>query len=425
MIQIMLLLNCAILFSIIKLCSSKVFDEYKGSLLNPVIFYSLLNLIFILDFYYFHGTSEVFLYEQYFYFTDNEIIDSLFLYTIFNIVFIIMFNYSLATSKNITKIKINIEDYEKSSMWLFYIIVSLTIFQLLINYKYFVMFYNGYSTRQVIFSGNKLLYIMFSLIIPSFCLFLATQKVKKWNIIPFVLILILILVSGSRGNVIFAVIIYMTYVIDNKKMINPLYLIILLPIVTLMLIVSRYVTREAWRYDSIYQFVESNGGVGKLFFSTAEISLAEVLTVVVEIEDKTDRFPFESFMSGIMFYLPRNIFTFKPLGGSAEITGLLSPMRWDYSRSEILITGYGDLFLNFGFVAAYLVYAFMIYIWFYIMFKVLLSNKSIKILLMPILLWVPYVFLRADIFNAFGIIWSFTITLILMKAIQLVTWRKI
>jgi hypothetical protein len=146
--------------------------------------------------------------------------------------------------------------------------------------------------------------------------------------------------------------------------------------------------------------------------------MAEVIVTIDLWQDKLTRFPFESFLAALMYPLPRSIFTFKPLGSGGTFTEVLSPTRWECCRSEIVTTGYGDLLMQFGSVGALLIFSLLTYFWCKSVVNVINMPRNTVVSVLPFLLWWAYMFIRSDIFNVAGSIWTFLLVILMCTIIQ-------
>lgn len=398
-------------FCFIKYNSRINLNRIASSALNPFYFVLFLNLFFLADFYFLYEIPVIEMFEYQFFISKNDVYSAFQIFTLFNAVLIISIMVTHFFSIGLRKNEIVVLNLNSVDL-VFKLIVSLVMIVLFFNFNKFFQMISGEVSRQVLFSSNQYLHVAFSLVIPSFVFYLAynSRNLKKVAG-AFLISFLLVLITGSRGNLLLLVIILAILFILNFKVIRPIFLFISIPFVGLILLITRYYFRESWRYNSIFEFIDDNAGVGHVFFSTSEISMADVLVTINVWKEQIERFPFESFLAGLMYPLPRAIFTFKPLGSGGTLTELLSPVRWELTRSELVTTGYGDLLMQFGVAGGLLVFAILCFIWGLCVRKVmLLSNENI-IIFLPFLIWWPYIFIRADIFNMFSSIWSFSLVL--------------
>jgi hypothetical protein len=181
---------------------------------------------------------------------------------------------------------------------------------------------------------------------------------------------------------------------------------------------TRYLFREGGKYPSFADFLDAHGGIVSLFFSSEELSFAKVFTVAYDLAPSWPRAPFESFVALILLPIPRSQLGFKPFGASAMLTQHVSPLRWDLTKSESLITGYGDLYWQFGTLGAAVVVALMAYLWLWTCLKVIHSSRAVMLFWLPILIWVSYIFVRADVFNMGLLLWPAAVTALLHRTVS-------
>lgn len=410
MIYALLLANFTLLLTYLIVRQLK--SKNAISIFNVSTFYTLLMSFFLLDFYVFSQDKLIYLYEKVILVSSEDIEFSLFYLFLINIAFVIVsafFEFSAKTN-TVSEIQ-NIEI--KIARLIFSVVLVLILFSLLKNITLIIGVFKGYYTRQVLLGDNKLLYILYSLLIPAYFIFsLYGGLSRRLDIITTLLVILVSFSSGSRGAIILILMFQAyKYAIEKNRIINIIQLIVVLPFLSYFLVYTRYIFREQWRFSSLSDFIDFHDGIMNIFFNTAEISLAEVLTTIVILKDNFTRYPFESFFGGLLFPVPRAIFPHKPEGASAEFTEMLSPLRWQNSKSEIVTTGFGDLIMQFGIFPSIVAFGGLIYIIFKI--KSILDGLDyrLKIYVNVYLLWFLYVFIRADVYNLFSHLWSFTLIL--------------
>ena len=189
-------------------------------------------------------------------------------------------------------------------------------------------------------------------------------------------------------------------VADKHRLVH----LILIPGLAAYLSVSRYVFREPG-FSSFNEFLTANGGILSLFFSSQEISPGKMFSVIYAFADEIPIYPFEGFLAMLAAPIPRALFAMKPYGTSAIFTELYSPERWDLTKSESTISGYGDLYLQFGCVGATIVAFLLGYAFFRICIRLLNNSPTATITWIPIALGAMYTFFRADVFNVGLVLW--------------------
>ncbi len=421
----LIVVNLIIIILAFSLANSRVFSSLKGSVFNPLVFASFINFFFVIDFYYFYSNPSIDFYETEFVVLEKYIDEGFMVFTLFNFCFVLFSFFAVVNSKR--KIKVissNTLFNYKAAELTFKLVACLAFVIALLNYDLYLSMFSGQISRQILFSSNPLYHIIFSLMLPAFALYASCLSHNMRRLInAYLLTLLVIFLSGSRGNIILATIIFIVAGFPTIRRLPSYILFLLIPAVTAFLLISRYYLREVWYYSSITDFVNDYGGVGQVFFNSTEISMAEVLVTISLWKEQLIRYPFESFVGGIMYPLPRSIFEFKPVSPGGVLTDLLSPIRWELTRSEIVTTGYGDLLMQFGLSAGLIVFSIMTFFWVKLVVKTLNSTLQLQILLIPFLIWWPYIFLRADVFNMFGNLWSFFLAIFIYRAICLHTKR--
>ncbi len=414
MVYLFMLFNVLLMAAVFRCSYSTLFGHYRGCAFNPVFFIGFINVFFIMDFYFLYQEPSIEIFETSFVVLRDDIVWGMFIYSAFNLSFL----FACMTSNWLLRNKIrSTESYivdPVAAVKTFKIVVLMNVALIAVNADLFLAMLVGDTTRQVLFSSNQGLHILFSLIIPSFALYAASKNNDfKSIMVAFLISFMLIFVSGSRGGLILLIIILLIASNKSVRQIRGWYLFAAIPFVATLLLTSRYYLRESWRYSSIGDFINDNGGLGQVFFSTSEISMAEVIVTIDMWKEQIERFPFESFLAAVMYPLPRAIFEFKPFGSGGVLTELLSPMRWEFTRSEIVTTGYGDLLMQFGFVFSIIVFFIISSIWIRSVQNVITGGIQKQILFLPFLIWWPYVFLRADFFNLAGNVWPFVLAMLI------------
>lgn len=273
-------------------------------------------------------------------------------------------------------------------------------------------------SRQLYFKENPLMHLVFLVALPAYSLYLSGRPrfdFQAW--LWFVFLAFLLLVSGSRGAIILLALIACTNYTLKKAPLSWRYLVIGIPVVVVGLVVVRYVFREAWRYDSIGQFLDASGGLLGVFFQSSEVSLAEVLTMAVAVDGKLDLYPFQGLLGLLTYPVPRALFEYKPLSASGYFTELVSPGRWESARSEILVTGFGNVYLEFGLFLGAVVIFLMAWGWI-VAVRRCLAKGSVNAIFYPFLLWLCYAFMRGDFFNMGSTVWAVLLVVLAGKVVD-------
>jgi len=421
MFALLVICNVCILLCLLWLANSSKLSFLRGSALNPITFVAILNLFFMLDFIGLYFDPVVDIYEEPFPVYEIDIIYGYAFYLCSLMFITIGIGLGLQNdNSNSNKFITYLSSISKSYTNIAYLLIlAACIFAASILLLSLSDLVSGNLTRQTYFSDNKLLNIAFSTLPIAFGFYLMGKSpLSVYAILSLLICSLVIFATGSRGAVILILIVFAYSVNSNIKKIPTVSYLVAIPFIAGLLLSIRYFFRTSMQYDSIFSFVQDNGGLFSIFFNTAEISMAEVIVTIVKWGDQVSRYPFESFVSGLMYPLPRSIFTFKPLGAGGAFTEEFSPVRWDLTRSEIVTTGFGDLYLQFGFIGSLICVFILAYLW----TRLLQSSLSIlgisSIVIVPFLMWWAYIFLRSGIFNMAGDIWSFMLVVVIIRLIS-------
>ncbi|HHT0105262.1 TPA: oligosaccharide repeat unit polymerase [Raoultella planticola] len=403
------------MFFVILLNSNIVYAKHRWSALSPFNFYIFLNVVIFLDFYFFYDQRDTSFLEQNFYITDNDFFNGYYFFiycyamlTLGMVIFLLV-NRTHYHLKNDNMREITSSHRKKTYRYQFIGISFISLVILASNFGSVISMIAGDITKQNLFRDELGLLFLFTFLPYSAALAISATEKLRHRIIIILISSVLMIFTDSRGGVIYMfLLLFYAYNEKNRK-INLISYFIALPIVGYLLTVLRYVFRESWRYSSMGEFVDDKGGYFQLFFNSVEISMAEVITTAVKFSSHISRFPLESLWAGIVFPIPRSIYEAKPVGGSSEFTNVMSPDKWFYTKSEIVVTGYGDLYLNLGFIFSGLLLFFVGIFWAHLIIKNISKGEQYNLYFVPVLMWLMYTFLRADIFNMMRWLWAFII----------------
>jgi hypothetical protein len=233
-----------------------------------------------------------------------------------------------------------------------------------------------------------------------------TKPVPPIGVASAILAAALIGISGeARGPILLiGLVMAISFVTDGRRIWMGWYLLAT-PVGAVVLSILRYVFREVEKYSSYWAFVTAKGGYIGLFFGGEEVGFAKGLSVVVQNAKTLAMAPFESYLGLAMFPAPRSIFWFKPVGASSRFTQQLAPDRWEWTKSESLVTGFGDLYLQFGTFCSALVMFVIAFFWLRACIGAIRSNRCYTVALLPVLIWGMCMFMRGDIFNLGFVLW--------------------
>ena len=270
----------------------------------------------------------------------------------------------------------------------------------------------GRMTFQVFSRENQFVFVAVGFLQPSLALYLSVRRPWSWHALLVIGVsLAVCFASGTRTNVIFMLMIVAVALIANGIRIPMRWYGVAVPAVAIFLTFSRYLLRESWRWGSYSDFTEGAGGYAELFFGSEEIGVAKALSTILLTSRALDRSPWESLWSMLLFPVPRAAFPLKPLGASAYFTEQMAPTRWLFTKSEITITGYGELVLLFGVLATAVILAVLAYLWLRACIRAIHSSQQRMVVWMPFLLCWMFLFLRTDLYNMSGSMWFFALGL--------------
>lgn len=378
---------------------------YSRGLMNPFFFLAILLLLIALDFYILYGDAFIDIYESLFYVDKSNVRGSFLFFSasavcislgvlaaIFFNVERMFYNFDRVLLE-INKIKYKNLSYIFGFVSLLFVLVNLT--DLL----------NAQVSRQVLFRENIIFSVMYAMLPISFSIYLSGKLFfDREALILGIFCVVAIFFSGSRGGVIFFAIILASWAAKKVK-ISQIFILPIFVAIPWLLSLIRYYFRETWRYDSFWDFIGDNGGIFNLFFGTAEVSLAEAITTVFIFYDRIERNVFDSILAFFMYPLPRSIFSFKPISSDALVTGFLSPIRWETAKSEIVISGFSDFLLSFGYFGALVTIFIFSAMWSGACIFAMKSRFSV--VFVPILTWWIYIFVRSGIYNMAASFWAF------------------
>ena len=171
--------------------------------------------------------------------------------------------------------------------------------------------------------------------------------------------------------------------------------------------------REHANYASFADFISANGGLIDLFFLSEELSFAKMFTAVYELSPSLPVQPFGSFIAFFLAPVPRSLFPMKPYGASAFFMQHASPERWEWTKSESLVTGYADLYWQFGAIGAFIAMTILAFLWMWLCLLAIRTSRQSTIIWIPLLIWAMYIFVRGDIFNLSLLLWP-AVTLVVL-----------
>lgn len=392
-----------------------VSTSLTNSCLNPFYFISAILVFFVLDFSFLYLSDLNFaIYEEFLVVDHEDVIYAFFYVALCFLFFLIGLRFGLGSGK----VGVDIGPFSRAfdpkvNGLVFFVISGFIIIQFLFGSNLLSAQVSGDLSRQVILSDNKLLYIAFGMLVPAYAFYVTSLSQNKQSMVfPTLLALIICFVSGSRGWVLYVLLVFAYANREYLKKYGLSVYLFVAPLVIVFLVVTRFLFRESWRYSSFQDFLNDSGGVFALFFNTSEVSMAEVISLLIKYSDYLPRQFYEPILAALMYPFPRDILGFKPMGTDAYVTSVFSPERWFWSKSEITVTFFGDLFLHFEFIASLFVILLIAY-FFGRLIRFGLAHSSFSPVMIAIPLWVFYVLARSSFFNAASPVWAFLFVFVL------------
>lgn len=407
------------LLVLIWMISLRRFSFLSGTVVDPLVFVFLLLLFFNIDFWMLAAdSSSMQMFERVASELYSDILYAYFVFVLYQSVLVLSFFFAL--TKKVTEprgfvLKVLPSKARSPLLVLLSVLLAGAYFgsQLLSDLGSILA---AEVSRQYYFKDNQLLHLVFLLVCPAYAFFLSRKSRFDFSALVLLIGLVgFLFLSGSRGSILLLFVVAGVYYCSRNRSVSYKMLFFAIPLVVWGLVLMRYYFREAWRYDSVWDFIESYGGIAAVFFRSAEVSMAEVLTMVVANSSMIDVYPFQGLLGFATYPVPRAFFTLKPLSASGYFTEYVSSDRWDTSRSELLVGGFGNAYMEFGVLFGAVVVFFLGYWWVRALRASLVSRDTRLIFYVPFLIWLSYMFLRGDFFNMGSTSWSVVLVLILGK----------
>lgn len=397
-------INIVLLMIVFYQSRSPVFTYFAGNAVNPLLVFCLLAILFNLDFIMIWSSLSLVFLERVSSIPAATVLDSYGAYTVIFIGNMVGFTVALSywrqrlTVSPRASISMPDRAANLSASVLFWAIIAVSAPVLLRDHSL-------YLSYQVVARENPLRPILTFLIPVGAAFFVAYRRLSVMGLVVLAFsALVLGLSGGPRGPVILMALILAVWYAPWKR-ISAFWYLPTLPGVAVFLAFSRYMFREGEKYASYSEFVMSQGGYVALFFSGEEVSFAKMFSVVYDLAPTLPRAPFESLIALLVLPVPRSFFTLKPFGASALFTQYVAPLRWEWTKSELLVTGYGDMYWQFGLLGAVVAVGVLGFGWLWMCLKVIHKSRESVIVWIPLLIWWMFLFMRGDLFNIGLLLW--------------------
>jgi hypothetical protein len=271
------------------------------------------------------------------------------------------------------------------------------------------------SIRQIWFRENQILQLIVLMVLPTFFLFISRQY--RWSkILSAAAVTASILALNGGRLTLLMIVIACAFKLAQTRRLPLYYLYAAIPAVGFFLIAYAYFVRNYENYANLGAFLTTYGGISGSLFGTLDISIAEAISINLS-EPIINRKPYSFLIGGLISLIPRAWIPWKLYGASAEFTMTTDFNRWLLVKSEWTITGFVNLYYDFGYVGAIILSIFLAYFW----TKLLVSssrNPTSMAFGGVFCIHAMTVFIRADLYNLGLLLWSYLIVLGIYFAIR-------
>ena len=205
------------------------------------------------------------------------------------------------------------------------------------------------ATAQTFYAEHPELWIPVLCLIPALAVLLTYEgKLTVFGMLATVGSLAILLLTGSRNQLVFVVLLSLLLVHRHTLRLRA-WLIV--PATVGLLIAAtlvQYVQRVGLNDVTLQEFLyKDDAPIILSLFRTPDLSVAEVISMAVE-NPGIPMPPFGGFVGAATFPIPRALLPWKPEQPTALFTAAVDPMRWRMTGSGLTVSGYGELFLEFG-----------------------------------------------------------------------------
>ena len=406
----LLVLNVGMVSVLVAFSRSWAFGYLAGSAVNPLLVFCLISVLFNTDFVVVWFNPELRFIERAPLLSPEIVVEAYWRYTFifagaaFGMIAAIMRSMALVAGPIITPTAKREPSAMLAANILFCGVLLFCTAALVLTLYHQT---DDNLSYQMVAHQNPLSAIAAWIIPGSLALFMASQErpFSLWPFTLFVCVFLLVVSTGGVRVIPLVCLLVGAITLAGYKRLPALWCVPAIPAAAVFLAYSRYVFREQGNYPSFSDFVSANGGFVNLFFLSEELSFAKMFTAVYELSPALPVQPFVSILAFFLAPLPRSLFPLKPYGPSAYFTQHASPERWEWTKSESLVTGYADLYWQFGVVGAFTAMAVIAFFWMSSCLLAIRASRQWTITWIPILIWWMYIFVRGDIFNVSLLLW--------------------
>lgn len=271
------------------------------------------------------------------------------------------------------------------------------------------------GVRQAFFRDNQALSLLGGVGIPAFYLYGSRFGIRKSTVLYAFLLVVLFIPIGSRSSIVFLVIGLAFWWSQSHKLSLP-HVYMAIPPLAVLSSFYRYVTRDAYLFPTYGDFIGYHGGYFGLLFRSPDVSLAEGITAAVT-QSTIVRGPFDTLIAAATAPIPRSWITWKPFSASAEFTRNATPEHFELFGSSWTITGFVNLYLEYGYWFTVPVLFFLTWVWTRV-WVVNSVQRSSAALTGPVLILTAYTFYRADLYDVALFLWPLAAVLVLHAVVR-------
>jgi hypothetical protein len=418
-----LIFNIGLILFLMHQARSPTFGPLAGSAVNPMNIFGLISLLFNIDFIVLWNNQDINFLERATPLTQTDVLYAYFNYTMIfcgNFSGFLLAIYYWRIKGSVCRPVKSPLDQKAAQMGAVILFYGVMLYVALV----FLLDHHPSSDNlsfQMVSRENHVLSAATMVIAPSFCMFLAHREKLFTGTGFFALVVVVSLPTMLGAARVLPLICLLAFVVAYAcaRRISPLWYLPGVLFAGVFLAFTRFMFREIEFRGSFGDFLTDQGGLLELFFGGEEISFAKMFTVLYTVAPSVPMPPFWGFLAFLVAPIPRSLLAAKPFGASAILTQDLAPLNWELTASESLITGYGDLYWQFGTLGAAIAMFLIGYFFLRLCMRLMNGPRSSLLMWMPLLIWMMYGFLRGDIFNVSLMFWPAMMILVVHR---LLTW---
>lgn len=183
-----------------------------------------------------------------------------------------------------------------------------------------------------------------------FLYIVSVQRVTALSIVATALVLICMLVTGTRFNIIVIAIAILSRSVLMGRPISWKWLFLTLPTVGLIAITLRYFLRAQSFGLTFPELVEMADGWGNILLNPFELHTHKSTTSLITLHfaKYVDRYIGEEFVGALLLPIPRSIIEWKPVSLSIEYSIFINPQNWAVSQSQATLGAFNVMYIEFG-----------------------------------------------------------------------------